>query len=194
MAKQIELLLREHVENLGRCGEIVSVRAGYASNFLLPKKLGVFATTENRRVIARRAARIDAEEEVQREALAGTAEAINNLTVTTLQKADYGGHLYGSVNAAQVVELCSAAGVGVEEGKVRLPQPIKEVGTHEVPIHLFAGLVATVTVVVESENPPPPPPEPKPEVAADSEDGTKASPEGSQESAGDADGDARAEG
>ena len=116
------------------------------------------------------------------------------MTVTTLQKADYGGHLYGSVNAAQVVELCAAAGVGVQESKVRLPQPIKEVGTHEVPIHLFAGLIATVTVVVESENPPPPPPKPKPDESADSEDGSKASDEGARSPSGDADDDAQAEG
>lgn len=171
MGKLIELLLREHVENLGRCGEIVSVKSGYARNCLLPQKLAVYATSENRRVIARRATRINAEEEVQREALAGTAEAINNLTVTTLQKADYDGHLYGSVNTAQIVALCEEAGVGVEESKVRLPHPIKLVGTHEVPIHLFAGLIATLTVVVESENPPPaPPPAPEPEASAEGED------------------------
>lgn len=179
MGKQIELLLRDHVENLGRCGDIVSVRGGYAWNFLLPQKLAVFATSENRRVIARRATRVDAEESIQREALAGIAEAINNLTVTTLQKTDYGGHLYGSVNAAQVAELCAAANVIVDESKIRLAHPIKEVGTHEVPVHLFAGLIATMTVVVESENPAPAPEPVREEPQSeDSEGGSDDAPDG----------------
>ena len=77
MGKNIEVLLREHVDTLGRCGDVVNVRSGYARNFLFPKKFAVPATDENRRVIARRAARIDAEEAAQRESLAAVVEAAN---------------------------------------------------------------------------------------------------------------------
>ena len=111
MGKNIEVLLREHVDTLGRCGDVVSVRSGYARNFLFPKKFAVPATDENRRVIARRAARINAEEAAHRESLASVAEALNALVVTTVEKADAEGHLYGSVNAARIAELCTAAGV-----------------------------------------------------------------------------------
>mgnify|MGYP000856992493 CR=1 FL=1 len=151
MGKNIEVLLREHVDTLGRCGDVVNVRSGYARNFLFPKKFAVPATDENRRVIARRAARIDAEEAAQRESLAAVVEALNALTVTTAEKADDDGRLYGSVNAARIAELCKAAGCEVEEGKVRLEHPLKEVGEHKVAIHLFADLTAEVTVVVEAE-------------------------------------------
>lgn len=151
MGKNIEVLLREHVDTLGRCGDVVSVRSGYARNFLFPKKFAVPATDENRRVIARRAARIDAEEAAHRESLASVAEALNALVVTTVEKADAEGHLYGSVNAARIAELCTAAGVEVEEGKVRLEHPLKAVGEHKVEVHLFADLSAEVTVQVQAE-------------------------------------------
>lgn len=151
MGKNIDVLLREHVETLGRCGDVVQVRSGYARNFLFPKKLAVHATDENRKVIARRAARIDAEEAAQREALAEVAEKLGAMTVTTAEKADGEGHLYGSVNSARIAELVTAAGVEVGEGQVRLDQPIKAVGSHQVEIHLFAGLTAEVTVEVTAE-------------------------------------------
>ena len=95
--------------------------------------------------------KIDAEEAAQRESLAAVVEALNALTVTTAEKADDDGRLYGSVNAARIAELCKAAGCEVEEGKVRLEHPLKEVGEHKVAIHLFADLTAEVTVIVETE-------------------------------------------
>ena len=100
MSKTIEVLLKEHVKDLGRCGEVVRVAPGYARNYLLPKHLAVPANEDNKKQIVRRAARMAAEE-TQREAeVASAVKALSQLSVKIGQKADAGGHLYGSVSAA----------------------------------------------------------------------------------------------
>jgi len=152
MARQVEVLLREHVENLGRCGDVVRVTPGYARNFLMPRKLATAATEENKKQIARRAARLAAEEAARIGEITSAVEALSQLSVTTSMKADEGGHLYGSVNAATVAELCAATGSAVEEKDVRLDGgPLKVVGEHKVRIHVHGDHYAEITVVVEAE-------------------------------------------
>ena len=152
MARQVEVLLREHVENLGRCGDVVKVAPGYARNFLMPRKLAIAATEENKKQIARRAARLAAEEAARMGEITAAVEALSQMSVTTTMKADEGGNLYGSVNAAAVAELCTAAGSTVEEKDVRLDGgPLKAVGEHKVRIHVHGDHYAEITVVVGAE-------------------------------------------
>ena len=152
MANSIEVLLREHVADLGRCGDVVKVAPGYARNFLMPRKLAVAATEENKKQIARRAARLAAEEAARMGEITAAVEALSQLTLTTTQKADEGGNLYGSVNAAAVAELCVAAGTKIEEKDVRLDDgPLKSTGEHKVRIHVHADHYAEITVVVNAE-------------------------------------------
>jgi len=146
--KNVEVLLRERVDNLGRCGDVVKVAPGFARNYLLPQRLAVPATEDNKRQIVRRAARMAAEDAARDEAIAATLEALSALELTTTEKADEGGNLYGSVNAAAVVVLAAAAGHKVEEKSVRLEHPIKTVGTHKVPVHVHGNQVAEVTLTV----------------------------------------------
>ncbi len=155
MARQMEVLLREHVENLGRCGDVVSVAPGYARNYLMPRKLAVAATEENKKQIVRRAARMAAEEAARAEEIQAAVERLSGLVVTTICKADEGGHLYGSVNAAAVAELCTAAGTSIEEKDVRLDDgPLKTVGEHRVRVHVHADHFAAITVIVKSDSEP----------------------------------------
>lgn len=152
MARTTEVLLREHVPNLGRCGDVVTVAPGYAANYLLPHRLAIPATPDNQRQITRRAARMAAEEEARLGEITAAVEALSKLTVTTIQRADTAGHLYGSVNAVGVAELCVAAGTKIEEKAVRLDNgPLKIVGEHKVRVHVHGDHYAEITVVVEAE-------------------------------------------
>ena len=149
--KSTEVLLREHVKDLGVCGDVVRVAPGYARNYLLPQRLAVPATEDNRRQMTRRAARMAAELAAHAEQVSGAVETLSNLRVKTLQKADEQGHLYGSVTAVLVAELCAAAGTAVDEKDVRLETHIKTVGEHSVQVHVHGEHTATITVIVEAE-------------------------------------------
>lgn len=152
MAKSIEVLLREHVSDLGRCGDVVTVAPGYARNYLMPRRLAIPATEENRKQITRRASRMAAEEVERMGEITAAVEALSRLSVKTTQKADEGGHLYGSVNAAAVADLCVAAGTKIEEKDVRLDGgPLKTTGEHKVRIHVHGDHYAEITVVVNAE-------------------------------------------
>jgi len=149
--KQVELLLRDNVPHLGRCGDIVKMSPGFARNFLVPKRLAVQATEDNRRAMERRRVRLDAEDAARMAEIAATVEQLSGVTVKTALRADENGHLYGSLNAGGIVELLAGAGHGVEEKQVRLAAPIKEVGEHGVDVHVHGDQHATVTVVIEAD-------------------------------------------
>lgn len=150
MADQ-EVLLRETVKDLGIVGDVVKVRPGFARNYLFPRKLATTATDENRKVIARKRAVYDQQ---QKELLADIQRrkaALAEVTVTTREKADESGHLYGSVGAARIAELLAAKGFQLAESAVRLERPLKNVGSHEVTVHLHGEHSVEITVVVESD-------------------------------------------
>jgi large subunit ribosomal protein L9 len=148
MGKKIEVLLRDHVPGLGRCGDVVSVAAGHARNYLMPKRIAVQANEENKKVMARRAERLATEEAAHLASVEATVASLSALVLSTAEKADDEGHLYGSVNAARVAELCTAAGIATEEKQVRLEHPIKAVGEHVVSVHVHGDLTADVKLEV----------------------------------------------
>ncbi len=134
--RDIEVLLQQSVKHLGLVGDVVKVRPGYARNFLYPQRLGVPATEDAKRQIARRAAKVR-EAETQR--LAEVAELVSKLEsvqLETTMKADPNGNLYGSVNAATIVELAQEQGATFTEKDVRLDAPIKTVGEHRIKVHV----------------------------------------------------------
>jgi len=149
--KNLHLLLRENVPSLGRIGEIVRVRQGYARNYLLPRKLAVEATTDNVRAMEKKRARVEAEEKDREAHIQARIEALGKITLNVVEKADSTGTLYGSVGAAAIVRLLAKQGIEIDEKDVRLEEPIKSVGTHEVPIHVYGEHDAGIQVVVEAE-------------------------------------------
>lgn len=149
--KSVEVLLRENIKTLGRCGDVVKVKPGFARNYLFPKRLAIQATPENKLLMARRAVRLQAEEAEVAARIQATVHALTGVVLRTKGRADEGGHLYGSVNAAQVAELLRAAGHGFEEKHVRMDAPIKTVGSHPVLVHVHGDEHATVTVEVSAE-------------------------------------------
>lgn len=148
---KVEVLLRDNVKNLGRCGEVVRVASGYARNFLLPNRIAVAANEDNKKAMVRRRALLDVEEAQRDAEIMARVASLNGIMVMTKVKADEHGHLYGSVNAAQIVAMLERAGHKYDEKAVRLDVPIKEVGTHPIKIHVHGDHFAEVKVVVEAE-------------------------------------------
>jgi large subunit ribosomal protein L9 len=144
-------MLRENLRHLGKLGDMVSVSPGYARNFLLPRGLAAPATSENRRVLARKRERQDAEEKAKNAELAARAAALGGLVLETTERSDEKGHLYGSVNALRIAELLNEKGFEISDDSIRLDEAIKESGTHEIVLHLFGETTVNVTVEVTGE-------------------------------------------
>ena len=148
---RVELMLRENLRHLGKVGDMVSVAPGYARNFLLPRGLAAPATSENRRVLARKRERQDAEEKARNVELAARASALEGMVLETTERSDEKGHLYGSVNAARIAELLNEKGFEISDDSIRMGETIKESGTHAVELHLFGETTVNVTVEVTGE-------------------------------------------
>jgi large subunit ribosomal protein L9 len=147
----LKIVLREHVEHLGDRGEIVSVAAGYARNYLIPKRLAVEATPGNlkvieqqRRVFALKEAREVGEAEKMAERLAAI-----ELSVT--KKAGESGTLYGSVTTSEIAEMLVSAGVEVDRRRIHLTEPIKSLGDYEIPIKVYRQISGTIKLHVVTE-------------------------------------------
>jgi len=147
----MKVLLRENVADLGKVGDLVRVSAGYARNFLLPRKLAIDATQQNVAVMAKRRARQDAEEAQRDEEYKAAVERLAGVSVSIAERADDTGSLYGSVGAAAIARALADAGHRVEERQVRLEHPLKTVGEHEVVVHVHGDFEAKVTVVVSAQ-------------------------------------------
>lgn len=150
--RDLEVLLRDHVEHLGRCGEVVRVRPGYARNYLFPRRLAVEATEDNKRLMQRRRTRLDLEEKEREQWIEARLSALADVELRTSAKADEQGRLYGSVSGAQLVTLLSRAGFEFEERDIRLEAPIKTLGSHLVPVHVAGERSASVRLEVERED------------------------------------------
>lgn len=147
----VEVLLRETVENLGVVGDVVRVRAGYARNYLLPRRLAIEANEENKRVMAKRREVWEAQQARFAAEVEARVEALSRAKLRTEEKADENGHLFGSVNAAKIAELLRAVGYPIEETQVRLEKPIKRCGTHRVQVHVHGEHNAEIVLDVEPE-------------------------------------------
>jgi large subunit ribosomal protein L9 len=149
----MEVILRDHVDNLGRRGEIVKVADGYARNFLLPRKLALPANDSNKKWIERErkiAETRDHEERGAAEAI-GTRLAALDLTIT--RKVGEGGPLYGSVTNADVADALNRIDFKVTKAQVRMPNgPLKTVGEHTVTVAPHTDVVVEVKVVVLGES------------------------------------------
>lgn len=144
----VKLILREDVPSLGDAGELVSVKPGYARNFLLPRGKAILATEGNlkelehhKRVVGERVARERKDLEAQR-------DRIQAHVIEISAQAGEEGKLFGSVTAIQIAEALAAKGVEVDRRKIVLEEPIKEVGEHSVPLRLRKDVVAQIKVKV----------------------------------------------
>ncbi len=147
----MEVILREHVDNLGRRGDIVKVAEGYARNFLLPRKLALAVTESNKRQIERErkvAEARDAEEKGQAEAL---AQRMAQIEVEIARRVGENETLYGSVTSADVAHALQTKGFEIDKRKIQLADPIKAIGESSVAVKIHRDVVAQVRVKVVPE-------------------------------------------
>ena len=147
----MEIILREHVENLGRRGEVVKVADGYARNFLLPRKLALTVTEGNRKQIEREKKVADAREAEDRQTADALATRIGQVEVVIARRVGETEALYGSVTTADIAEGLASKGLEIERRKIQLAEPIKQLGEYVVPIRLHRDVAAQVKVVVVKE-------------------------------------------
>jgi large subunit ribosomal protein L9 len=148
MSRNIEVLLRDHVDALGECGDVVKVRSGYARNYLVPHGLATEATPENKKLMARRRIKLDAIAVVKNAEMDAWIAKLSTVELSTEERADDEGQLFGSVNAAAISALLAAAGHKIEERNVRLDAPLKHVGDHKVKLHVHGDRFAEILVKI----------------------------------------------
>ena len=147
----MEIILREHVENLGRRGDVVKVADGYARNYLLPRKLALTVTEGNRKQIAREKKVAEAVEIEERQTAEAVATRIGQVEVVIARRVGETDALYGSVTSADIADGLASKGLEIERRKIQLADPIKQLGEFTVPIRLHRDVVAQAKVVVVKE-------------------------------------------
>jgi large subunit ribosomal protein L9 len=153
----MEVILREHVDNLGKRGEIVKVADGYARNYLLPRKLALPATTGNRKHVERERRIMEqreSQEKGQAEAIAARLSAID---ISIARRVGDTEQLYGSVTGADIADFLKSKGFDIDRRKLILPEPIKAIGDHNVPLKLHREVTVPLVVHVVKEGAAPPP-------------------------------------
>jgi large subunit ribosomal protein L9 len=150
----MEVILREHVDNLGQRGEIVKVADGYARNYLLPRKLALLATDGNKQRIAKERVKFEAVEAEERKIADAMAARMNNLELQISRKVGETEALYGSVTSSDVGEALAKKGFEVDRRKIQLQEPIKRLGEFDIPIKLQRDVTATIKLKVVAEGEP----------------------------------------
>jgi len=144
----MEIILRQAVENLGKPGDVVKVKAGYARNYLLPHGLAYEATPGNLKRIQQERDRLEAAENERRTAAQGLAERFEQVSLTFSARVGEEGKLFGSVTAADIAQQLEAQGFRVEKRQIDLHEPIKALGVYRVPVRLHADVKPEVRVWV----------------------------------------------
>jgi large subunit ribosomal protein L9 len=144
----MEVILRQAVENLGKPGDLVAVKSGYARNYLIPRGFALLATEGNKRRIEQQRARLEAAESERRGAAQQVADALEQVSLTFSARVGEEEKLFGSVTAADIAQQLQAQGFEIEKRQVDLHDPIKALGVYRVPIKLHADVKPEVRVWV----------------------------------------------
>ncbi len=144
----VEVILLERVEHLGQMGDVVTVKPGYARNFLLPQHKALRATKANLAVYETRKAHLVADNLKRRDEATAVSEKMKGLHLTLVRQAGETGQLYGSVSARDIAEAIEAAGYTVSRSQVVIETPIKTTGVHDARVQLHPEVAITVTLAV----------------------------------------------
>ena len=144
----IQLLLIHNVEHLGKQGELVEVKAGYALNYLLPQGLATVATEHHRRMVEKHREKLRAIELEKLSEYRVLADELGKQSITIEANANDEGHLYGSVGAQEIVDGLKSAGFSLAQDQIRLEGPLKELGLYTVKVHLHSEVDASLKVWV----------------------------------------------
>jgi large subunit ribosomal protein L9 len=147
----MEVILREHVDNLGKRGEIVKVADGFARNYLLPRKLALPATAGNRKHVERERKIMETREAEEKAAAEAISTRLATVDISIARRVGDTEQLYGSVTAADIVEFLKAKGFEVDRRKLILPEPLKALGEFDVPLKLHREVTVPLKVKVVKE-------------------------------------------
>lgn len=147
----MQVLLLEKVQNLGDLGDEVTVKNGYARNYLLPQRKALRATDENREVFESRRKDLEAAALEKLQGAERRAAQLEDFNVTILARAGDGNRLYGSVGILEIARTLNELGIEVHKSEVLLTEPIRELGEYEVNIQVHADILKTITVYVQPD-------------------------------------------
>jgi large subunit ribosomal protein L9 len=144
----MEVILRQAIENLGNPGDVVTVKPGYARNFLLPRGLAYEATPGNLKRIAAERQRLETAENTRRESARDLARRLEEVSLTFSARVGDEGKLFGSITATDIAHQLESQGVQVEKRQIELHEPIKTLGVFRVPVRLHADVKPEIRVWV----------------------------------------------
>ena len=149
----MEIILLERIEKLGQMGDVVTVKGGYARNFLLPQKKALRATKENLAYFDTQRKQLEAENLQRRDEAQQVADKLDGLKIVVIRSAGESGQLYGSVNARDIATTVTESGFTIQRNQVVLERPVKTLGLFDVRVRLHPEVSATVTAnVARSED------------------------------------------
>ncbi len=149
----MEIILLEKIDNIGSIGDKVTVKPGYARNYLIPKGKATLATPENIAKFEAHRAEIEAKAYTELEAAQARADKIAGQVLRVTVNAGAGGKLFGSVGTPDIAEACEALGFNVERSEIRMPNgPLRVVGEHEIELHFHTDVNTPLTVIIEGQD------------------------------------------
>ncbi len=147
----MKVILKETISSLGIIGKEVDVAVGYARNYLLPQNKAILATPENRKKMERDKAKFELQIAKEREQAEQMAQALVGVSCKIAAKVSEEDRLYGSVTIRDIVDALAAQNVQIEKRMILLSDPIKNIGTYQVPIRIYSGVEPEITVEVVPE-------------------------------------------
>ena len=148
----MEVILREHVDNLGRRGDLVKVADGYARNYLLPRKLALLATDGNKKQIERERAKFEVKELEEQKVAQAVADRMATVEIEIARRVGETEALYGSVTSSDIADALAAKGFDLDRRKLQLHEPIKKIGAYDVPVKLHRDVIVRLKVRVVPES------------------------------------------
>ena len=147
----MQIILQEDIDKLGHRGDVVTVKPGYARNYLLPRSLAIEATAGNMKALERIRTSLAKKTATELEAAKKQADLLSGVSVSFKRKTGENDQMFGSVTTADISEALAAQGFKVDKRQVQLADPIKTIGEHDVTIRVFRDVTALVKAVVEKE-------------------------------------------
>ena len=147
----MQIILQEDIDKLGHRGDVVTVKPGYARNYLLPRSLAIEATAGNMNALERIRTSLAKKTATELEAAKKQAELLTGVSLNFKRKTGENDQMFGSVTTADVAEALVAQGFKIDKRQVQLAEPIKIVGEHDVTIKVFRDVVAHIRAIVEKE-------------------------------------------
>ena len=148
----MQIILQEDIEKLGHRGDVVTVKPGYARNFIIPRKLGIAATAGNMKALERIRTSLAKKTATELDAAHKQAELLNGVGVKFARKTGENDQMFGSVTSGDIAEALAAQGFKVDKRQIQLAEPVKVVGEQTVTIKVFRDVTAAIKVTVDKES------------------------------------------